>query len=162
MLIRFTARTKISPQSVQIGSHAHSASSKKENMSWSLFHNENTQSLVITIQNYLPGRPDTRGLCTPGYNTFLLWFPSTNNKKQSNFRTSWNRDSMFLSKVSQNLTSYTKRSIPEDCTLNVLDREILKFLVSCKISCVLTYTCYLFQYYWCCSCLYENVVYCIQ
>jgi len=37
--------------------------------------------------------------------------------------------------------------MPEDYTLNVLDREILKFLVSYKISCILTYTCYLFQYY---------------
>lgn len=37
--------------------------------------------------------------------------------------------------------------MPEDCTIIVLDREILKFLVSYKIASVFTYTCYLFQYY---------------
>jgi len=69
---------------------------------------------------------------------------------------------MFLSKVSLHLPSYAKRHMPEDCTFDVLDREILNFLVSYKIACVLTYTCYLFQYYGWCSCLFENIAYCIQ
>lgn len=47
----------------------------------------------------------------------------------------------------------------------VLDHEMFKFLLSYKITCLSTDTCYLLQYYWCCCCLFKkkkNIVYCFQ